>query len=115
MSHEHNLAEIIIKWGVEHIIIIAATVSGFFGSVSYILHQRFATITALNQCQIKTTKEFRDSLQAHEDRELESERASHTEIKQEISNLYGKVASVDRKVDELTKTILENVWQDKRK
>jgi len=115
--HDHDLMAIAGKWVLEHIVLIVGGVAGFFGSVSWIAHQRFATIKelektnkALTDCKEATVAEFQQALDKHEKRELEAEKDAHAEIKEDIAQLYLKVGSIDDKVDQLKNMLLQKEW-----
>ncbi len=101
-----------MKWVIEHWVILGGTVSTVIGGVAYVLHQRFATIEALEKCKSQTVDNFKELLDKHEKRELDAEKDAHAEIKEDIGHLHSKVNSVDNKVDQLKNMLLQKEWKE---
>jgi len=113
LSNNHDHTGDLVKWIIDHWVILGGTVSTMIGGITYILHNRFATIAALERCKEQTVRGFQKSIDEHEKRELEAESFAHAEIKSDIAQLFGKVGSVDDKVDQLKNMLLQKEWTNK--
>lgn len=113
LSNNHDHTGDLVKWIVDHWVILGGAVSTMIGGIAYVLHNRFATITALERCKEQTVRSFQKSIDEHEKREFKAEQDAHAEIKADIAQLYGKVDSVDDKVDQLKNMLLQKEWANK--
>lgn len=110
MIDQHDYTSNLMKWVIEHWVILGTTVSTIIGGIAYVLHQRFATIEALEHCRRQTVNEFHTALDEQKIHMMAVNQQAHDSLKETITIILDRVDDVDEKLDNLKNSLLHREW-----